>query len=77
MLNALLVVVGAVAAWLLVDRLLLQRDQRQGRGHGVWSRPGKNKTFHSTGWEETVPPLEADDPRVERPKAAPGGVRLG
>ncbi len=66
MLTAMLVVVGAVAAWLLVDRLLLRRDQRQGRGHAAWSGPSTNKTFHSTGWEETVPPLEANDLQSER-----------
>ncbi len=36
MLTAMFVVAGAVAAWLLVDRLLLRRDQRQGRGHAAW-----------------------------------------
>jgi hypothetical protein len=66
MLTAILVVAGAVAAWLLVDRLLLRRDQRQGRGHAAWSGPSTNKTFHSTGWEETVPPLEANDLQAER-----------
>ena len=66
MLTAMLVVAGAVAVWLLVDRLLLRRDQRQGRGHAAWSGPSTNKTFHSTGWEETVPPLEANDLQAER-----------
>lgn len=66
MLTAMLVIAGAVAAWLLVDRLLLRRDQRQGRGHAAWSGPTTNKTFHSTGWEETVPPLEANDLQGER-----------
>lgn len=66
MLTALFVVAGAVAAWLLVDRLLLHRDQRQGRAHAAWSARDAAKTFHSTGWEETVPPLEANDLQAER-----------
>jgi len=63
MLTAILVVLGAVAAWVLVDRLLLRQDERLHRGHAAWSGP--NRTFHSTGWEETVPPLEATDLRIE------------
>jgi hypothetical protein len=65
MLTAVILVVVAVAAWVLVDRLLLQRDERLHRGHAAWSESGPNKTFHSTGWEETVPPLEASDLRIE------------
>ena len=62
MLTAVLVVFGAVAAWLLIDRLLLRRDERLHRGHAAWTEP--NRTFHSTGCEETLPPLEVGEPRV-------------
>ena len=63
MLTAVIVVLGAFGAWLLVDRLLLRRDERLSRGHAAWTEP--NRIFHSTGWEETVPPLEPSDPGVE------------
>jgi hypothetical protein len=63
MLNAVLVVVGAVALWVVVDRLLCWRDQRLQRGRAAWSALGMNRTFHSTGWEETAPPPEADGGR--------------
>jgi hypothetical protein len=63
MLSAVLVVVGAVGAWLLVDRLVSWRNMR--RDH-AGSEFGPNRTFHSTGWEETMPPLEANDAGVER-----------
>lgn len=62
MLTAVFVVFGAVAAWLLADRLLLRRDERLSRGHAAWTKP--SRTFHSTGWEETVPPLEPSDLQV-------------
>lgn len=66
MLSAMLVLVGAVAAWLLVDRLLSLREERQRRGRSAWSGFGPNRTFHSTGWEETIPPLEPVDSASER-----------
>ena len=70
MLTAAFVILGAVAAWLLVDRLLLRRDQRLHRGHAGWSASNANRNFHSTGWEETGPPLEVNEvdagPRRER-----------
>ena len=69
MLTAVIFVVVAVAAWVLVDRLLLQRDEKLHRGHAAWSGP--NRTFHSTGWEETVPPLEARDLRMVPPLGQP------
>lgn len=66
MLTAVLVVVGVVAAWVLADRLLSWRDERLHRGRAAWSEFGPNRVFHSTGWEDTIPPLEASDHRVER-----------
>ena len=64
MLTTVFFLIGAVAAWLLVDRLLLRRDERLHRGHAGWSASDPNRTFHSTGWEETVPPLEVNDMRT-------------
>jgi hypothetical protein len=65
MLTALLVVIGAVGAWVLVDRLLLRRDERLQRGRAAWSQFDPARTFHSTGWEETLPPQAASGHRVE------------
>lgn len=63
MLTATIVVVAAVAVWVLIDRWLLQRDERLHRGRVAWSESGDpNRTFRSAGWEETRPPLEAMDP---------------
>ena len=70
MLTTVIVVVAAVGAWLLVDWLLSARDQRLQRGRAEWLAAGPNRTFHSTAWEDTVPPLEAHDdepaPRAAR-----------
>ncbi len=63
MLTAVIVVVAAVGAWVLVDWWLQRRDERLQRGRAEWLAAGPNRTFHSTAWEDTVPPLEAhDDP---------------
>ncbi len=56
MLTAILVIGGAIAAWLLVDRLLQWRDERLHRGRSAWNDVVRSRTFHSTGWEETAPP---------------------
>ena len=66
MLTAVLVVVAAVAAWVLGDWLLSRRDERLQRGRADWSDAGPNRNFHSTGWEDTVPPLEAHDAQAEQ-----------
>ena len=50
--------VGAIAAWVLFDRLLSWRSERLQRGPTAWSQFGADRTFHSTGWEETLPPAE-------------------
>lgn len=80
MLTAAIVVVAAVAAWVLIDRWLLGRDERLRRGRAAWSESGgPNRTFHSTGWEETRPPLEAVDasPRLSsRRQARPGAMEV-
>jgi hypothetical protein len=59
MFTAALVVIGAVLVWLAIDRLLLRRDERLHRGHAAWSEIGENRSFQTTGWEETRPPAEA------------------
>jgi hypothetical protein len=66
MLNAIILLVGAVVAWVVIDQALLWRNQRLRRGTAAWSGFGADRTFHSTGWEETVPPAEATDPHLEQ-----------
>jgi len=61
MLTAALIVIAAVAAWVLGDWLLSRRDERLQRGRAAWLEAGPNRSFHSTAWEDTVPPLEAHD----------------
>ena len=62
---ALSVVIGVVAAWVALDHLRSWRNERLRRGPTTWSdfgRPGQ--VFHSTGFEETLPPALAA--RAER-----------
>ncbi len=61
MLTAVLIVVAVVVVWLLGDWLMTRRDERLERGRAEWSAAGPNRTFHSTAWDDTVPPLEAHD----------------
>lgn len=58
MLTAVLVVVGAVLAWVLADQWLLRRRNRQPDGPSHWHGSGPGTTIHSNGFEDTVPPLE-------------------
>jgi hypothetical protein len=61
MIAVILVVCGAVAAWILVDHLLARRDERLQRGRGAWSSQfGQGRIFHSTGFEDTLPPAAAE-----------------
>jgi hypothetical protein len=66
MLTTVLVIGGAVAAWLIVDRLLQWRDERLQRGSAAWNEVVRSRTFHSTGWDETLPPTAVPDPPVDR-----------
>ncbi|MDE2094450.1 MAG: hypothetical protein KGI87_11415 [Burkholderiales bacterium] len=50
------IVIAAVVAWVVVDRLKLLRDERARHGASAWAEVGPGRTFHSTGWEDTVPP---------------------
>ena len=65
MLTAVLVIAAAFAGWWFADGWLARRRDRDQQRAGGWSRGGPNRSFHSTGWEDTVPPLEARDPQAE------------
>ena len=57
-------IVGAIVAWLVADRLLLWRKEQQHRGPSAWREyGGPGSTFHSSGFEETHPPHELIDLR--------------
>jgi hypothetical protein len=69
MITALIVVVGGVVAWLLVDRGLTWWRERRLEGPSNWHGQGPGSTFHSAGFEDTIPPHEADaaaQPTLER-----------
>ena len=61
---AISVVVGAVAAWVAIDHWRSWRDERLHRGPAAWSGFASGRVFHSTGFEETLPPALAA--RAER-----------
>jgi hypothetical protein len=63
MLGAVMLVVGAVAVWLAADQLVLWWRERRDGGPSSWRRGGAR--FHSTGFEDTVPPHEAMDRRAQ------------
>ncbi|MDP9044210.1 MAG: hypothetical protein M3O01_05325 [Pseudomonadota bacterium] len=66
MFTAVLVVCGAIAAWVVVDHMLARRDRRLRRGQGAWSSQfGSDGRFHSTGFEDTLPP-QASEARPRR-----------
>ena len=72
MLTVIVVVCGAVAVWILVDHLIARRDERLQRGRGAWSSQfGGNRTFHSTGFEDTLPPAVAEPALSVRQRLAP------
>jgi hypothetical protein len=62
MITALIVVVGGVVAWLLVDRGWSWWRERRHEGPSSWHGQGPGTTFHSAGFEDTVPPHEAVEP---------------
>lgn len=69
MLTAVFIVLAVVAAWLLGDWLLSRRDERLQRGRAAWLDAGPNRSFHSTAWDDTVPPLEAREEGDEPARA--------
>ncbi len=58
MLTAVVLILGALAGWLAVDQLLLSRNERRQNADTSWHGRGPGATFHSTGFEDTVPPHE-------------------
>lgn len=57
MIAVVLFVCGVIAAWVLVDDWLARREERLQRGRGAWSSQfGAGKTFHASGFEDTLPP---------------------
>lgn len=61
MLTAVALIVGAIVAWLGVDHLLLTlKERREGTGQ-AWHGRGPGTTFHSTGFEDTLPPHEVSE----------------
>lgn len=58
MLTAVALIVGAIVAWLAVDHVLLTLKERREQGGQSWHGRGPGTTFHSTGFEDTVPPHE-------------------
>jgi hypothetical protein len=71
MFAAIAVLVGSVAAWVLVDYLISWRNERLHRGPSAWSEFGMGKTFHSAGFEETQPPAEITDYYFKKRRATP------
>ena len=64
MLVVTIVVCGAVVAWVLIDRYLDWRAHRTATGSGAWSSQfGNHRAFHSTGFEDTLPPATAEPSR--------------
>jgi hypothetical protein len=64
MLEAVALVVGAVVLWILADHGITWLRERQHRGPSSWHGRGPGQPFHSTGFEDTLPPHEARDTRV-------------
>ena len=62
MITAIVVVVGGVIAWLLVDRGLTWWRERHHEGPSNWHGQGPGTTFHSSGFEDTLPPHEVAEP---------------
>ena len=62
MLTAVLLLAAVFAAWIGIDWWLTRRDERLERGRAQWSAAGPNRSFHSTAWDDTVPPLEVQEP---------------
>ena len=58
MLTAVALIVGAIVAWLALDQLLITLKERREHGGASWHGHGPGTTFHSTGFEDTVPPHE-------------------
>jgi hypothetical protein len=55
---AVALLVGAIVVWVLVDQLLMWRNERQHCGPSAWRENGPGTVFHSSGFEDTQPPHE-------------------
>ncbi len=62
MITALVLVVGGVIAWLVADQGLMWWRERRHEGPSTWHGQGPGTNFHSSGFEDTVPPHEAIEP---------------
>ncbi len=71
MVTALVLVVGGVIVWLIADHGLMWWRERRHEGPSNWHGQGPGTNFHSSGFEDTVPPHEA----IEPPRAVPAGRR--
>ncbi len=71
MITAIVLVVGGVIVWLLADHGLMWWRERRHEGPSTWHGQGPGTNFHSSGFEDTVPPHEA----VEPARVASGGGR--
>lgn len=60
MLFAVSMLAGAVVLWLVIDWVLWQRNERRQGTDVGWEPFGSERSFESTGWEETLPPTEAE-----------------
>jgi len=59
MITALVLVVGGIVVWLLADQGLMWLRERRIDAPTRWHGQGPGTTFHSSGFEDTVPPHEA------------------
>ncbi len=55
---AVVLFVGAIVVWVLVDQLLMWQRERQHRGPSAWRDQSAGTVFHSSGFEDTQPPHE-------------------
>lgn len=62
MVTALVLVVGGVIVWLLADHGLMWWRERRHEGPSAWHGQGPGTNFHSSGFEDAVPPHEAAEP---------------
>ncbi len=72
--TAFFVVVGAVIAWLLVDRGLGWWRSRRPERADPWHGQGPGSTIHSDGFQDTLPPHEAAEaqPAQQPPTGSAG-----
>jgi len=78
MVAAVALVIGAVVAWVLADRWFgWMKARKHPESAAAWHGHGPGTTFHSTGFEDTLPPHEAADRRGRRPSSAVSASATG